>query len=463
MEQHYDRDYYLEYHEELDKRLEQFVQHLATGRQALLGQHNIKEPLQTFLFYRLTLERDHYNQCRLQGMSVDASLKRVNSFLSTFEKDGQKTEVRQEEVLSSVKDHPWNEQLTEYQGMPLVYIFNDRQLTYLTPLLQKLDCPLLLLSEYDIPEDTDLPESVLALTIDFSSERIFANKMFERTFPLIFHYTNTFDILLQILQPCGVVCLEGCHVQEQLLAVIAESYGIPSYGIQQGWPSMMRTGFRRLPFRYFFTWGERFSDLWSRYNPHPRFIPAGYMYQVTDGLAGIQNCVSFFLQAPCYLSDRNYFNSLIALVSIAAQSFPNVVFLVREHPEYKLEKSIIENWRGMTNVEIVSDSRLQDVYVRSKVVVSHFSSSLMEGMLYGAIPLVFDPTTHSRYYPDVEKEGIGRIAASPTEFLSCLKELLEGQLQPLQSTALKHWFAATGDGTLRSITNFLKDTCRKDK
>lgn len=463
MNQHSDRDYYLEYYEELDKRLEQFVLQWARDKQVLLGQHSVKEPLQTFLFYRLTAERKHYNQCRQKGMPVDASMKRVDAFLDIFGKeDHNAAACTSGKVLNKITEHPWYELLNPYQGQLLVYLFNERQLHYLTPLLQKLDGPVLLLSECDLPEETDLPESVMALPLDFSSEKVFNDHTFERTFPLLFHYTNTFDILLQALRPRGVVCLEGCHYQEQLLAVVAESYDIPSYGIQQGWPSMMRTGFRRLPFRYFFTWGKRFSDLWAHYNPHPRFISAGYMYEIVNRPIEKKTCVSFFLQSPCYLSDANYFNSFIMLVFTAAQAFPDVTFLVREHPEYKLDQAIIEKWKEQPNVEIVSDSLLGDVYVRSKIVVSHFSSSLMEGMLYGAIPLVFDPTTHSRYNPDVEKEGIGRIVTSSAEFINCLKELLEDNLQPLPPMELKHWFEATDTDTLENIVNFLKNTWRKD-
>lgn len=452
-------DYYVEYYEELDKRLDCFIVSWGVNKKAWLNKYDLTEPLKTFLFYRLSMERDYYNQCRLQGMLINEAMERVDSFLGLFKKDN--SGESQEKELVDVKEHPWYELLNGYRGMLIVYLFNARQLQYLTPLLQKLDHPVLLLSEYDIPEETELPEYVTALTIEFSSKSSFIEKKFERHFPLIFHYANTFDILFQILRPCGVVCLEGCHFQEQLLAVVAESNGIPSYGIQQGWPSMMRTGFRRLPFRYFFTWGERFSDLWAKYNPFPKFVPGGYMYETIDGVGGEKQYVSFFLQSPCFLSDWNYFNAMIKLISGSAEEFPEVDFLVREHPEYRLEKSVVEEWKKLNNVEVVSDCKLQDVYVRTKIVVSHFSSSLMEGVLYGCVPLVYDPTVNSRYYPDVEREGLGRIAKSTEDFKTCLKELLAGEgKQPILFDKKNQWFASTGDATLRNMVAFLKNTWR---
>lgn len=451
-------DYYVEYYEELDKRLECFISDWGTDYEVKLDKHNVTEPLKTFLFYRLSMERDYYNQCRLKGMSIDEAMERVDAFMKMFNEES--SGENQEEKRADMKAHPWYELLSEYKGVLIVYLFNARQLQYLTPLLLELNHPVLLLSEYDIPEETELPEYVTALPIEFSNENTLTDKEFKLHFPLVFHYANTFDILFQIIQPCGVICLEGCHFQEQLLAVVAESYDIPSYGIQQGWPSMMRTGFRRLPFRYFLTWGEQFSSLWAKYNPFPKFVPTGYMYEIAGEVNGEKQCVSFFLQSPCFLSDRIYFDAMLELISDSANTFPEVTFLVREHPEYRLEELIVEKWKELDNVEVVSDCRLQDVYARAKIVVSHFSSSLMEGMLYGCIPLVYDPTANSHYYPDVEKEGLGRISKSAEEFQTCLKELLTERKQPIPFDKKNQWFTSTGDVTIKSMVTFLKDSWR---
>ena len=448
-------DYYVEYYEELDKRLECFISDWGTDNKVTLGKHNVTEPLKTFLFYRLSMERDCYNEYRLKGMSVDGAMERVDAFLKMFNKE--RSIENQEEKLTDIEEHPWYELLSEYKGVLIVYLFNARQLQYLTPLILKLNQPVLLLSEYDIPEETELPEYVTALPIGFSNENSLTDKNFELHFPLMFHYANTFDILFQIIRPCGIICLEGCHFQEQLLAVMAESYDIPSYGIQQGWPSMMRTGFRRLPFRYFFTWGKRFSNLWAKYNPFPKFVPAGYMYETTDGVKKEQQCVSFFLQSPCFLSDQIYFDAMLELITDSANAFPEVNFLIREHPEYRLDNSMVEKWKKLDNVEVVSNYKLQDVYARTKIVVSHFSSSLMEGLLYGCIPLAYDPTVNSRYYPDLEKEGLGRISKLSEEFQTCLKELLAEEKQLTAFEKRNEWFASTGSVTIEKMVAFLKN------
>ncbi len=456
-------DYYLEFHEELDRRLTAFVAGQEEGNRMFLGKHDIKSPLITFLFYQLTREKDHYNACRTHGMTINEAMKRVDAFLDMFKDDILAQE--EEDALMDVRQHPWYEMLSDYSGQLLIYLFNARQLHYLTPLITQLNQPVLLLSEYELPDETDLPDYVTALTVEFSELRAFHNAYIEHCFPFLYHYANLFSFLLQILKPSGVICLEGCHTQEQLLAVIAQDYDIPAIGIQQGWPSFMRTGFRRLPFRYFLTWGEHFSELWKKYNQNPEFLHTGYMYDVPDTDMQIKDSVTFFLQAPCYLSDGQYFNEILELITESAELYPQVSFLVREHPEYKLEKKFIKSWETYPNIQMASDWELKEVYKRTFVVVSHFSSSLMEGIVHDCIPLVYDPTTGSRYFPDVEKEGLGRIAKTKEEFQLALKDILadSNDLTKTKNPYLKNikeqkqqWFAAAGDEALKRMVDFIQ-------
>lgn len=237
-QQHHNQDYYVEFYEEAYRKLECLLQSWVTDGNVRLNVHDIKVALHTFLFYRIGMEKEHYNQCRRNGMTIDAAMKRMDGLLEVFKKDKQETENGLYAVLSDIREHPWYEVLSENQGALIVYIFNARQFDCLTPLLQVMDMPTLLLSEYDIPEDTDLPETVMTVSLDFSMQRVFADKEFEYKFPLVFHYTNTFDILFRILRPRGVVCLEGVHFQEQLLASVAASFDVHFFVIQQECPPM---------------------------------------------------------------------------------------------------------------------------------------------------------------------------------------------------------------------------------
>lgn len=458
------RDYYIEFHEELDKRLETFAiqQEQEDAARMLLGMHSVKEPLVTSLFYQLMQEKKYYNQRRLQGMNKDEAMKRVDTFLDLFHVvPSEQNEVE----LTAMQDHPWNEILADYKNQLLIYIFNPRQLTYLTPLIEKINHPILLIAEYELPEETELPEYVTALTLESSDQRAFANSYIEQCFPSLYQYANTFNYLLGILRPRGVICLEGCHMQEQLLAVMAQDNHIPSVCIQQGWPSVMRTGFRRFPFQYFFTWGQRFCELWKKYNPHTRFIPMGYMYDVLKTQEDVRKAITFFLQAPFFISDFRYFDDIVELITDSAGLYPDQLFLVREHPEYKLSEQVLKEWKAYPNIKIVSDRPLKEVYSCSLITVSHFSSSLMEGIIHDSIPLVYDPTTDSCYYPDVEKEGLGKITKTKKEFHQYLKEILSNAQNNLRININHYlqtirqqrseWCKSVGEDTLNNMVYFI--------
>ena len=460
------KDYYLEFHEMLDLRLEAFIldqEQKCKGRM-ILGQHNITVPLLSLLFYQLTQERGYYNSCRISGQTVKESMKRVDKFLDMFE-DVQFLEEQINDVLVDNQDIPFREVLSEYRGQLLIYIFNERQLHYLAPLINNINTPVFLLSEYELPEDTDFPDNVTAMTIEHPRLRAFKNFYIEYNFPFLFQYANTLSIMLDILKPSKVICLEGCHMQEQLLAIVAHDFQISSICIQQGWPSFVHTGFKRLPFRYFFTWGERFSRLWEIYNPQPGFLPLGYMYEVTNPDLRKKKCVTFFLQSPHFLCDLNYYNEILDLIFDSADIHPNIEFLVREHPEYRMEKRIFKRLEAYPNVLMVSDWELNEVYKQTLISVSHFSSTLMEGIAHCCIPLVYDPTTGFRYCPDVEKEGLGRIAKTKEGFRLCLKEILKeyrGGAGEIQCSYLQRmeerreqWFAAVDNKTIERMVDLI--------
>ena len=172
-----------------------------------------------------------------------------------------------------------------------------------------------------------------------------------------------------------------------------------------------------------------------------------------------RTAITFFLQAPVLLSSIKYFDEMLQLVTYTALSYPQIPILVREHPEYKIEKNDIAQWNDCPNIKIVSDWNLKTVYENTKVAVSHFSSCIMEGALNGAIPLVYDPTNNSRYYPDIEKECIGYISKTPKDFSSSLHRALNGEISPLtrNKLQLKSWFASTSEETLDKIALFLNN------
>lgn len=450
-------DYYVAYYAELEKRVEAFLWDFGTR----LGDFDIKKPLQMFLCDRLSLEWEEYYRRRQQGLDTDAAMQRIDRFFSAMRGRPVREYEDADPILTDIRLHPWHEVLDGYKGVILVYVSDAGQFQYLLPLLRKFDAPALLLSEYDLPEDTDLPDCLTAMTMEFSPQRVFRHPVFAIRYPLLFHYANTFDILLRLLCPCTVLCLEGSRWQEQLLAVVASVRGVPSCCMQQGWPSAVQTGFRDMPFRYCFTWGERFSALWQAANLATRFIPCGYPYDTACCRQTPRDSVAFFLPTPCRLFDADSFNQLLELISRVAYCHSDVTFLVREHPDYQLKDAVRNHWADIPNIRLVTDVPLSEVYARARVVVAYHVSALTECLLYGCVPLAFIPTSHFSPCPDIEQNGWGYVAHTMEELTGRLRDILGG-VRPRTAFENTPDSSHEGDAALKQIMRFLnnKSTCQ---
>ena len=74
-----------------------------------------------------------------------------------------------------------------------------------------------------IPDDTELPETVTAVQVEFSEQKVFENDSIEQNFPRLFLYANTFETILRILNPSKVVCLTSSKTyQKELLLGFAK-------------------------------------------------------------------------------------------------------------------------------------------------------------------------------------------------------------------------------------------------
>lgn len=420
------RDYYVEFYETLDIVLKKNVSQWQSMNPSslLVGVHEASIPVTTILYLIFGRYKSEYNDWRKSGVSQEDAVARISDKLKSYYIDS-KHELDASLTKYNVTQHPWYKTLIPYKGHLLIYVFNERQLRYLIPLITALNQPVLLLSEYDLPEDTDLPDYVTAITLKFTKVRLYASSFIESKFPLIYHYFNSLDILIQILSPKGILVLKGCHHQEQIISIVGRSYGIPSIGIQQGWPGLFHTMFRGLPYSHYLTWGESFSEQWKTHNPLPEFHSVGYLYPTSKPDTRMKKCITFFLQSPDYISDDTYFQELLQLVEDTAIAFPQLNVLVHEHPEHKVDKGIIEKWKQLPNVELATDEEPIAIFYRTMILVSHFSSALLEGLIHGCIPLVYNPTTDFEYFPAIDKNGWGLVATDQKSFLQSVNIIVE--------------------------------------
>lgn len=252
-------------------------------------------------------------------------------------------------------------------------------------------------------------------------------------------YTRLFSVLYRAFRefrPKTVFCVDGCQTGAKILAEIARHYGAEAICLQQGWPSFLHSGFRRMPYSKFLTWGKGFSKLYAAENPDCPFIEVGYPYRIIE--QGTHNAILFCLQAPVFLATNSSFAEFLKTVDQTARRYPHRSILVREHPDYKLPEEIREWLAENVNVEFCSGMPIEMCYSRAKVVVAHFSSTLMECLVHGCIPISLDFAMQGRYSPDLETTGLGFICTNRAVFFDRLEEILN---QGFSCSELSEWFS----------------------
>ena len=313
-----------------------------------------------------------------------------------------------ESLLKYNNDNQYKEILQSYQCTLFFYCKNNRQLTYLLPLINGIAENIVILSFEELDEDLIQRNNIQIIEVDLIiNEVIICQKYIEEKFPRLFFLFNTFSVILDILRPQKIILLEGCHFDQEILSSVGKAFAIKTICIQQGWPSLTHTRFINMSYDYFFTWGKILTNLWKQHNLYPKYIETGYIYEVIQKTPIEKTSIAFFFQAPLFIISQDTFNKMIDFAFFCAIQFPERKILIREHPEYCFSKNVKEKIKSFSNVEIATHIPLAEFFSRAIVGVSVFSSTLIEGMAHYTIPFVFNLTSLPRYYPDIEKKGLG--------------------------------------------------------
>jgi len=434
-------DFYVEYYEVVDNMLQTYVRCMG-----------LEQPVCTYLFQRSFPWRMEYGKWRRAGRSVDECRNELKKLLLPSIQGNRFLRMQN---TADYRSEPWYESLTALSGRLVIYVYNNLQLNYLLPLINGLNRPIVLVCEPEVDEEVDVNDHVVAVELCFMDDYpVYDDILLKTSFPELYRYYNLFHLMKEVLRPEGVVVLDGCHYQEQIWGVIARKSDIPCIAIQQRWPSFMHTMFRHLPYSHYLTWGENLSEYWSEHNPEPDFIPVGYLYEVESKE---KNSITFFLQAPLFICDDTYFNQLVELIGETAEKYPDELIGVREHPDYKLAVSVIEAFKKYPNIRMMSDWSLTEVFAHTRIVVSHFSSVLLESVAHECIPLVFNPTSNSSYTPNVEQLGMGMIAYDKSSFFEKLEYILKSPSIFLENILMKKsgWIYAVSENAVINAVDVL--------
>ena len=222
-----------------------------------------------------------------------------------------------------------------------------------------------------------------------------------------------YDAVFRILwenAPKGIVLSEGNAPIYEIVNLAARKLRIPTICVQQGWSPIVHSGFRDMSFSSMVVWGDWFAQALLSHNPAQHMFPLGnHMIELAPARTGRPRTIGFFLQVGSRLISDEAWSGMLGLIEFCARELPGVRVLVREHPNGPLTMDERARLGALPAVELVppGEITLQSVLRRCDVVVSIFSTTILEGIGVGAVPLVVNATSMPSYYPDVAAEGAG--------------------------------------------------------
>lgn len=348
----------------------------------------------------------------------------------------------------------------------LFFINSEKFIRFLKPLLIPLKNNYLF-----YPSDKNAYETLKKENAPYIKclQLIFNIKIFIRRNDYIQFYglTDLYDCLYTLidrLKPKKVVVVEGNSPDHEIMNQVCKQVGVDTVCLQQGWSPYTHNGFRNMSYRKMLVWGQGFAKLLQPYNPKQKFIATGsHIIRIKE--AGKDNQtgkgISFFFQPPSRLSREEDLNKMFDLVKWAACEFPNYSIILREHPGHKFDGLIISDLKRFSNIRFMpsQEYKLEEVLYMSHLAVAIYSTTILESIAVGVLPLIFNVTSMPKYSPDVDAAGAGVEVKTLQEAKDTLARLIKDKKYYQSFTKgmnkfRKEYFAAGGE---QAINNIIKE------
>jgi hypothetical protein len=303
----------------------------------------------------------------------------------------------------------------------LFHIIHPKFVRYLMPIAERLSVPYAFL----VIEDRSMFDELVAqglprVHIDLSAEslamaqsqvEILGRKFSPGFFDSWFIRLNAVRRALKTLAPDCIVVPEGNAGIYELVNQCAKKIGIPTVCVQQGWAPIVHPGFRNMSYGKMCVWGDEFMKMLAPFNPEQHFVATGN--HVIDfreqGDMRERGAIAFFLQNGVHwLSDESW-ESLLDYIVWSAIRFPDREIRIREHPGVPLPQREIERLTTAKNVRLMPPGQfsLKQVLSGCRVSVAINSTTILEAIASGVVPLILDVGGFGGYYPDVAGKGAG--------------------------------------------------------
>jgi hypothetical protein len=243
---------------------------------------------------------------------------------------------------------------------------------------------------------------------------------------LLHDLANGLKISLKKIAPSAIFVVEGDAPHHSLLAEIGYQLNIPVYCFQWGFfhPLDLITNFGEMRFNKFLSWGPMFEKQLKPYNSKLDFISFGHLTSNSQSQLGNKIIfLSQFITSYITKSDQELF---VKLAKSLAERFPNQV-IWRPHP------SDLDNGKELLELKdskvCVLDPResLTNQLQNSMLAVGIGSSSLIDALHCGVIPISFNTTCMKNYPFPLSEKGIGFEFKSFDDALQNITDLMTNQ------------------------------------
>ncbi|HKQ45304.1 MAG TPA: hypothetical protein VJS47_07915 [Rhizomicrobium sp.] len=275
------------------------------------------------------------------------------------------------------------------------------------------------------------------------------------------------DAALGGMQGRLVVVPEGNSPEDEILARVAERRGIASACIQQGWSPIRHPGFCNLNYSEMLVWGDGFADLLAAANPRQRFASTGNFHLAADMPASGTDILFLFQGFDDWLGGRAGAEAMLTLVERTAAALPEISVFVRPHPVAPFCAEVSNRLLRNPNVRIETpaDVPLAQALAKVRVSVSAYSTTILESIAAGVVPVIFNTVGLPHYWPDVAAANAGievrELEAAQAALVQLLRKqgALEAFREPMAAMASR-FFSARGsaarDATVSALRRLAK-------
>jgi len=345
----------------------------------------------------------------------------------------------------------------------LFYVPNDRFVKYAKPIFDSIKAKVFYISHEKKAVDYCKKENIPCVNLSYFGSRILhlSNK---KNLLDKFFITDKVDLVfdsIKRLHPKSIVVVEGNGAHDEIANQIAKSLNIKSVCVQQGWSPIVHNGFRNMSYSKMLVWGEGFAELLQPYNPKQKFIVTGsHILELNKEEKNIEKVksIAFFAQGISRILNEKAWRDHVKLAVWTAKTYPDTKVIFREHPLYKILEEDRKKIEQYENVVFMNSDKykLDEVMAASQVSVSIYSSTILESVAAGVLPIIFNVTSFPNFFPDIAKEGAGievKSFEAAQETISKLlnnPEIINGFRKPMMDFQNKY-FAFNKETALQNI------------